>query len=115
MAETTDNRPSDTGMKLLAPIRAELTADDTASAEGITAKTNAGPALALCRKLIDAGFDPQRPFHCYRGDTLCLTVTSIGWGAKYTIADGTNGRPGLRRYIVAGTLERVSCGLGKDR
>jgi hypothetical protein len=65
-------------------IRAELSGDDTAAAEGLTAKTNAGPALALCRKLIDAGFDAQRPLHCYRGDRLCLKVTSIGWGAKHT-------------------------------
>jgi hypothetical protein len=75
-------------MKPLEPIRAELTGDHTATAAGISAKTNAGPALALCRKLIDAGFDVRRPLHCYRGDTLCLIVTSIGWGARYTIARG---------------------------
>jgi hypothetical protein len=79
-------------------IRAELTGDDTATAEGVSAKTGAGPALALCRKLIDAGFDARRPPHCYRGNTLCLTVTPIGWGAGYTVAEGTSGRPFLRRY-----------------
>jgi hypothetical protein len=85
-------------MSPLDPIRADLTGDDTAAAEGVSAKTSAGPALALCRKLVDAGFDARRPLHCYRGDMLCLTVTSIGWGARYTIAEGTTGRPFLRRY-----------------
>jgi hypothetical protein len=83
-------------MKPLEPIRAELTGDDTASAEGLTAKTNAGPALAPCRKLIEAGFDARRPLHCYRGDTLGLT--SIGWGAKHSVAEGSTGAPGLRGY-----------------
>jgi hypothetical protein len=99
-------------MNPVEPIRAELTDDDTTTAEGVTAKTNAGPALALCRKLIDAGFDARRSLHCYRGDALCLTVTSIGWGAKYTVAEGTNGRPILCRYrplplvVVAAPVRR---------
>ena len=29
--------------------------------EVLSAKTGAGPALALCRKLMDAGFDARRP------------------------------------------------------
>ena len=99
-------------MKPLEPIRVELTGDDTAAAEGVTAKTSAGPALALCRKLIDAGFGARRQLHCYRGVTLCLTLTSIGWGARYTVAEGTTGRPFLRRYrpldpvVVAAPVRR---------
>jgi hypothetical protein len=65
-------------MKPLEPIRAELTGDDTATAEGLIAKTNSGPVFALCRKLMGAGFDARQPLHCYRGETLCLTVTSRG-------------------------------------
>jgi hypothetical protein len=37
--------------------------------------------LALCRKLIAAGYDPTLPLHAYRGDTLALKVCSIGEGA----------------------------------
>ena len=89
-------------------IRAELTGDDTATAEGVSAKTGAGPALALCRKLIDAGFNARRPLHCYRGDTLCLTVTSIGWGARYTVAEASTGRPCLRRYRPFSAVEMTA-------
>jgi hypothetical protein len=85
-------------MSVIGPIRAELIGDNTAIAESITAKTSAGPALALCRSLIAAGFAGRRPLHCYRGDMLCLTISSIGWGAEYTVACGTSGRPFLRRY-----------------
>ena len=38
------------------------------------------------------------PTSCYRADTLCLTVTSIGGGAGYSVAEGTTGRLFLRRY-----------------
>jgi hypothetical protein len=54
----------------------------------------------LCRKLLSAGFDAKCPLHCYRGDVLCLTVSSIGWGAEYTIAEGTSGRPFMRGYTA---------------
>ena len=38
--------------------------------------------LALCRRLVEAGHDPARPLHAYRGDVLALAVTSIGLGAR---------------------------------
>jgi hypothetical protein len=57
--------------KPLKPIRAELTGDDTASVEGVSAKRNEGPAVPLCRKLYTPCFDARRLLHCYRGDTLC--------------------------------------------
>jgi len=43
------------------------------------------PVLAVCRKLTSAGFDPSRPLHAYRGDTLSLKVRSIGEGARLTV------------------------------
>ena len=66
------------------PIRAELHGSDTCTAEGITARGQA-PTLTLCRLLVDAGVNPHRPLHAYRGDTLCLTVRSIGNGALLRI------------------------------
>ena len=52
-----------------------------------------------------------RPGRCnaYRGDTLALTVTSIGWGARHTVKDNSCGTPSLARFYdrPAGTL----CGL----
>jgi hypothetical protein len=74
-------------------IRAELSKSDVCSAEGFTIRS-AAPVLALCRKLIDAGYDPDRPLHAYRGDTLCLKIRSIGEGAKLTVRE--DNRKGLR-------------------
>jgi hypothetical protein len=56
------------------------------------------PVFALCRKLIEAGFDSNRPMHAYRGDALCLTVRSLGEGAKLTVGDDSTGRPRFRPY-----------------
>jgi hypothetical protein len=52
----------------------------------------------MCRALIDTGYDPERPLVAYRGDTLCLRVSSIGYGAQYTVEDGRRGSPVLRRF-----------------
>src|SRR5262249_2023327 len=73
-------------------IRAQL-AGDIWPALGITAKSGS-PALALCRKLIDAGHDPAKPLEAFRGDTLALRVKSIGQGAQLEVnGEGTGFRP----------------------
>jgi hypothetical protein len=80
-------------------IRAEITDKDHShfcTAEGRTVKASA-PVLAMCRELIEAGFDPSRPLEAYRGDILCLRVSSIGHGAKLTVEESPNG-PVLRRW-----------------
>ena len=79
-----------------APIRATLIGSDRCEAEGRTVRAYA-PALALCRKLLAAGYDPARPLEAYRADTLCLNVRSIGEGAKYAVKDSSAGTPSLRR------------------
>jgi hypothetical protein len=84
-------------------IRAELSGYDTCTALGITVQA-AAPVLAMCRKLIEAGYDPDLPLHAYRGETLCLTVSSIGYGAKYTVADNRCGTPVLCRYRPQSTV-----------
>jgi hypothetical protein len=74
-------------------IVATLSGSDTASAEGITV-TSPSPVLALCRKLIDAGFDPATFIHVFRGDTLALIVRSLAEGARLEINHhGTGFRP----------------------
>jgi hypothetical protein len=45
-------------------IRAEIIGTDRCTAEGYTARSSA-PVLALCRKLIDADFDPERTLRAY--------------------------------------------------
>ena len=58
---------------------------DRCEAEGISVRA-AAPVLALCRKLVTAGHDPERPLHAYRGNVLALRVRSIGEGAQLAIA-----------------------------
>jgi hypothetical protein len=74
-------------------IRAEIVGDDTCSALGVTVRAYA-PVLSLCRNLVEAGHDPHRPLHGYRGNVLALTVRSIGEGAALEISgEGVGFRP----------------------
>jgi hypothetical protein len=67
-----------------APIRAVLFGSDQCSAEGRTVRA-AAPILEMCRWLVAAGRDPARPLHCYRGDVLVLSVSSIAIGAQLRV------------------------------
>src|SRR5215470_14210300 len=78
-------------------IFAELIGSNTCTAAGITVVDRA-PVLALCRALVTAGQEPNRPLHAYRGDVLCLCVRSVGEGARLTVEDDRHGRPRLRRW-----------------
>ena len=71
-------------------VRAQIIGSGRCSAEGHTGR-GLSPVLALCRKLVEAGFDPGLPLHAYRGDILCLTVRSIGEGARLTVKERRNG------------------------
>jgi hypothetical protein len=73
-------------------LRAEIVGSNQAEANGVTARGHA-PVLALCRALIEAGYDPDTPLEAYRGNTLCLRVRSIGEGGRLTVKDGSDGKP----------------------
>ena len=77
-------------------IKAELIGDSTALACGHVV-VSSSPLLGLCRKLVDAGHDPQTPLEAYRGDTLCLTVRSIGEAAGLEISGNGVGFRKTRR------------------
>jgi hypothetical protein len=74
------------------PILAYIVGDDSCVAEGFTA-TGHAPILALCRKLIEASFDPRRTLHAYRGTTLCIKVRTLREGAALTVKTSGNGTP----------------------
>jgi hypothetical protein len=80
-----------------APIRATLIGSDRCEVDGIVARGHA-PVLGLCRALLAAAYDPLRPLHAYRGDTVALKIRSIGEEAAYTIEDSRRGTPSLRRW-----------------
>lgn len=80
-------------------IRAELTGDASASAAEIVVR-NPSPVLALCRRLVAAGHDPDSGLEAYRSETLCLTVRSIGVAARLRV--GAQGRSFIREGKEAG-------------
>src|SRR5438094_637985 len=77
-------------------IRAQLSGDDTAGALGITVRSPS-PVLALCRKLVDAGYDPSASLEACRGDSLALRVKSIGQAAQLKVDVAPSGRPFFKR------------------
>jgi hypothetical protein len=72
------------GTTALAVISATLSGSDTAFAEGMTVRSRT-PAIVLCRALVGAGYDPTTPMHVFRGETLALTVRSIGEAARLRV------------------------------
>ena len=94
------------------PIRAVLIGSDRCEAEGISVRA-AAPVLALCRKLVTAGHDPERPLHAYRGNVLALRVRSIGEGAQLAIAgDGVGFR--RRKDLTAASRKHFSKSEGSS-
>jgi hypothetical protein len=78
-----------------ASVRAELFGSDGCSAVGITVSATS-PVLALCRRLIAAGYDPGLPLEAWRGSVLCLRVRSIGEAAQLRVATHGGGFEHLR-------------------
>lgn len=75
-------------------IRADLVGSDTAIAEGITAR-GVSPITSLCRKLVEAGRNPDEPLDAFRGDVMCIRVRSIGEGAKLVARENSRCSPYL--------------------
>jgi hypothetical protein len=80
-----------------APICATLTGSDRSEPESVIARGPA-PVLAICRALIEAGHEPERMLHAYRGGVLAVKVRSLGEGARLNVEDDRHGTPRLRRW-----------------
>jgi hypothetical protein len=78
-------------------FRAELVGSNRCTTAGFTASGQA-PVLALCRELIAAGLDPDRPLEIHRGNMLALRVRSIGEAARFAVEDNKTGRPTFRHW-----------------
>jgi hypothetical protein len=65
-------------------ITAQLSGDDTCTAEGYTERGHA-PILMMCRRLIASGVDPDRSLIAYRNTTACIIVNGIGKAARLEI------------------------------
>src|SRR6516162_5318194 len=80
-----------------APVVCRIINSNCCEIDDLVVKHNA-PILAMCRKLIEAGYDQDRPLEAYRGDTLCLRISSVGYGAKWTVEDNRVGTPTHARW-----------------
>jgi deoxycytidine triphosphate deaminase len=78
-------------------IHAALSGSTICSAAGLTA-TGHAPVMALCRTLIDAGYDRHWALEVYRRGTLALRVRSIGQAVRLTVEECSDGRPRFRSY-----------------
>jgi hypothetical protein len=83
-------RTSTQSCKTAQAIHAELAWSGTATALDLVAR-NTSPVIALCRKLIEAGHDPDRPLEAFRGSTLCLRIRSIGEAAELEVSPRATG------------------------
>ena len=95
------------------PIRAELTGSATATALGISARSNS-PILRLCRLLIRAGHNPSARLEAHRGSTLCLRVCSIGGGARLTVKEPDGGRAHFAKWTAFPSSPVASRGQEKE-
>jgi hypothetical protein len=86
------------------PIRVELVADHACFGEGFTVCADA-PVLEFCRRLVELGYDPDRPLQAYRGQTLALTVTSIRAGAESCINGKGSGF--MKRRVPVGIASPI--------
>jgi hypothetical protein len=101
-----------------AAIRAELIADDSCSALGMTVRGPA-PVLALCRLLVEARHDPARPLEAWRGNVRCLRIRSIGAAAALRIGTHGVGFETLSECTAASPVEetpvRLSPAAGRPK
>jgi len=86
-------------------IRGELLGSNRCLPAGYVTRGTT-PILAMCRRLIEADYDPTTPLHCYRGETLCLLVRSIGEAA--TLEPNSGGTCFTRRRIRRRTTVRAA-------
>jgi hypothetical protein len=77
-------------------IRAELAGSRRCSALGLTIQSYA-PVCVLARKLIAAGFSPDRLLEVYRGPTLCFRVP-LAKAARLTVTERDRGGIHFERW-----------------
>jgi len=82
--QSTQRVTSETQNLATRALRAELIGSDSCTTEGFSA-VGAALVLMLCRKLVEAGFDPRTPLEAWRQGTLALRVRSIGEAAHLEI------------------------------
>lgn len=99
---TTTKRPAQT-LRSRDPIIATITGSDTAVALGIAVRSPS-PLLCLCRALLRAGADPNRPLHAFRADVLALTIRTLADGAQLEVNQHGTGFTARRERRAAPSI-----------
>jgi hypothetical protein len=97
------NNRNHAGLQIVA-VRAEIINSGQCAAEAYTGR-GASPVLALCRKLIAAGYDPATPLEAFRGAVMCLRARSIGEAAGLQV--NGKGTAFIKRRVPVGTASPV--------
>ena len=84
-------------------ITASISSDSIATSCGVTVHVGS-PVLALCRQVVTEGADPTASLQAFRGDTLCLTIRSIGEAAMLEAQGGG----GFKRVKALGLAPPIS-------
>ena len=74
----------------LQTIRATLVGSNECTAKGFCVRA-ASPVLAMCRRLLAAGYHPALRLECFRDDMLALSIASIGQGARLEVNNRGSG------------------------
>jgi hypothetical protein len=74
---------------MIPTLRIDLSSDTIAAVSSASslAVQCGSPVLALARKLVEIGLDPNTPLNAYRGKTLCLRVLGIGEAANLEVTE----------------------------
>ncbi len=59
---------------------------------------NHSPEYDYCRQLLEEGHPEDTRLEIYRGEMLCLTIFSVGEGAKWAIIENNKEGPRKRKY-----------------
>ena len=90
------------------PLYAELSGDDACISAGLTVRAQA-PVLAMCRKLVAAGLDPDQALEVYRNGILALRIRSIGEGARLDVNSKSTGFVAYRGVRTAPPIAPNDC------
>jgi hypothetical protein len=99
---TTTKRPAQP-RRVRDPIIAAITGSDSAVVMSISVRSTS-PLLCLCRALLRAGTDPNRPLRAFRGDVLALTIRSLADGARLEVNQHGTGFTARRERRAAPSI-----------
>lgn len=57
-----------------------------------------GPVAPLCRRLIEAGYDPEKEVVVRRGQTTVFHTATLGWWASQQVTEADGASPKFKKH-----------------